>query len=303
MSETGFKLPKEIIESIKDYKQALEDYLSGRISYARFSGVRVPWGNYSHRGGKVFMSRIRIPAGVVSAKQLRAIAFAAKEFGNGKCHLTTRQDIQLHEVKLEDTIKVIEYLKDYNLSPRGGGSNTVRNITACVRSGICKDEIFDVRANAIALSEYLLSKDTSFNLPRKFKIGFSGCAADCAGCLTNDVGFLAQIKGGKKGFKVYVGGGMGAESRVGKLFEEFIPQEELGYCVEAIKNTYYKNGDRRNKHHNRLRFLIGDIGLDKFSSLYEGELKALKENEYIVLRKIEFSYPAGAKDGIPQAED
>ena len=303
MSEAGFKLPKEIIESIKDYRQALEDYLAGRISYARFSGVRVPWGNYSHRGGKVFMSRIRIPAGVVSGEQLRAIAYAAKKFGNGKGHLTTRQDIQLHEVKLEDTIKVIEYLKDYNLSPRGGGSNTVRNITACVRSGICKDEIFDVRANAIALSEYLLSKDTSFNLPRKFKIGFSGCSADCAGCLTNDVGFLAQIKDGKKGFKVYVGGGMGAESMLGKLFEDFLPEEELGYCVEGIKNTYYKNGDRRNKHHNRLRFLIGDIGFDKFRSLYEAELKVLKENEYIALRKIEFSYPKDAKDGIPQAED
>src|SRR3989338_10975769 len=101
MSETGFKLPKEIIESIKDYRQALDDYLSGRISYARFSGVRVPWGNYSHRGGKVFMSRIRIPAGIVSAKQLRAIAYVAKNYGNGVIHLTTRQDIQVHGVKIE----------------------------------------------------------------------------------------------------------------------------------------------------------------------------------------------------------
>lgn len=298
-----FKLPKEVIESIKDYRQALEDYLAGRISYARFSGVRVPWGNYSHRGGKVFMSRIRIPAGVVDARQLRAIATAAKNFGNGIGHITTRQDIQLHEVKLENTIKVIEYLKDYDLSPRGGGSNTVRNVTACVRSGVCNTEVFDVRANAIALSEYLLSRDTSFNLPRKFKVGFSGCSADCAGCLTNDVGFLAQVKEDKKGFKVYVGGGMGAESRVGRLFEDFIPEEELGYCVEALKNTYYKNGDRRNKHHNRLRFLIGDIGFEKFKSLYEEELKSLKENEYIVLRKIEFTYPTIEKEQIPQVDD
>lgn len=298
-----FKLPKEVIDSIKDYKQALDDYLAGRTSYARFSGVRVPWGNYSHRGGKVFMSRIRIPAGVVNGQQLKAIAHAAKKFGNARAHVTTRQDIQLHEVKIEDTIKVIEYLKEYNLSPRGGGSNTVRNITACVRSGICSGEVFDVRANAIALSEFLLSKDTSFNLPRKFKIGFSGCSSDCAGCLTNDVGFLAQVKDGKKGFKVYVGGGMGAESMLGKLFVDFLPEEELGYCVEAIKNTYYKNGDRRNKHHNRLRFLIGDIGFDKFKALYGEELKALKENEYIVLRKIEFSYPKDVKEGIPQSDD
>ncbi|MEK6727497.1 MAG: sulfurtransferase TusA family protein [Candidatus Omnitrophota bacterium] len=298
-----FKLPKEVIDSIKDYRAALDDYLAGRTSYARFSGVRVPWGNYSHRGGKVFMSRIRIPAGVVDTEGLRAIAYAAEKFGNGKAHLTTRQDIQLHEVKLEDTIKVIEYLKVYNLSPRGGGSNTVRNITACVRSGVCKEEVFDVRANAIALTEYLLSRDTSFNLPRKFKVGFSGCSADCAGCLANDVGLLAQVKEGKKGFKVYAGGGLGAESRLGRLLEDFIPEEELGYCVEALKNTYYKNGDRRNKHHNRLRFLIGDIGFDKFRALYEEELKALKENEHIVLRKIEFSYPKSEKEGFPQVED
>lgn len=303
MSKDTFRLPKEVIDSIKDYKQALEDYLAGRTSYARFSGVRVPWGNYSHRGGKVFMSRIRIPAGVVSGAQLKAVAYAAKKFGNGRAHITTRQDIQLHEVKLEDTIKVIEYLKDYNLSPRGGGSNTVRNITACVRSGSCSGEVFDVRPHAIALSEYLLSKDTSFNLPRKFKIGFSGCDSDCAGCLINDVGFLAMVKDNRKGFKVYAGGGMGAESRLGELFEDFLPEEELGYCVEAIKNTYYKNGDRRNKHHNRLRFLIGDIGFDKFRALYEEELKALKNNEYIFLRKVEFSYPQGAVGLLQQEED
>jgi len=298
-----FKLPDKILEGIKGYKESLDDFLGGSINYSRFTASRVPWGIYSHRGGKVFMSRIRIPAGLITPRQLKAIAYVARTYGNGISHITTRQDIQVHGVNIEDTIKAIEYLKDYNLSPRGGGGNTVRNITACPLSGICKDEVFDVRSSALGLTEYLLSLEDSYNLPRKFKIGFSGCNKDCGGCLVNDVGLLAEAHGAKKGFKVFTGGGMGAESRLGRLLEDFIPEEELGYCVSAIKNVFYKNGDRRNKHHNRLRFLIEDTGYDKFKRLYEDELKALKGSEYINLRKIDFECREFSEEGFPEAKE
>lgn len=298
-----FKLPNKILEGIKDYKNSLEEFLKGGINFARFTGIRVPWGIYSHRGGKVFMNRIRIPAGLIAPAQLKAIAYVAKTFGNGISHITTRQDIQVHAVKLEDTVKVIEYLKDYDLSPRGGGGNTVRNITSCVLSGVCKDELFEVRNYAVSLSEHLLGLDDSYNLPRKLKISFSGCEKDCAGCLVNDIGLLAEVKEGKPGFKVFAGGGLGAEPRVGKLLEEFIPEEELGYCVSAVKKVFYKNGDRRNKHHNRLRFLIEDFGFDKFKKLYQDELMALKESEYINLRKIEFKYPESKEEESPQVKE
>lgn len=298
-----FKLPNKIIEGIADYRSSLNEYLSGRINYSRFTGVRVPWGIYSHRGGKIFMSRIRIPAGVVSAKQLKAIAYVARAFGNGIAHITTRQDIQIHAVKIKDTIKIIEYLKDYELSPRGGGGNTVRNITSCVFSGICKDECFNVRPYAIALSEYLLSDESSFNLPRKFKISFSGCAKDCAGVLVNDIGLLACEKDNLKGFKVFAAGGMGSEPRLGKLLEEFIPEEDLGYCALALKNIFYKNGDRRNKHHNRLRFLAEDLGFEKFKKLYEDEVNGLKEKDYITLRKIEGPAITETSGVIPKNSD
>lgn len=297
-----FKLPDNIIEGIKDYKNSLGEFLDGKINYSRFTAIRVPWGIYSHRGREVYMSRIRIPAGLISPDQLKAIAYVASTYGNGISHITTRQDIQVHGIKIEDTIKVIEYLKDYGLSPRGGGGNTVRNITACSRSGICKDEIFNVRNYAVSLSEYLLSLDDSYNLPRKFKIAFCGCGKDCAGCLVNDVGLLAEENRGEKGFKVFAGGGMGKESRLGRLLEEFIPEGELGYCVLALKNVFYKNGDRRDKHHNRLRFLIEDIGFDKFKKLYEDELKAIKESEYINLRKIELNYPEFSEEPYPDVK-
>lgn len=283
-----FKLPEEVKKGIEDYKQSLKQYKDGRLSTTRFKGIRVPWGIYSHRGQKVFMTRIRVPAGIINARGLIALAEAAEKFGKGLLHITTRQDIQIHDVKIEDTIKVMELLKEHDLSPRGGGGNTVRNVIACPLSGLNENSIFDVKKYAVAVSEYLLRQETSFTLPRKFKIAFSGCASDCAGCLINDLGFLAKIKDGEEGFKVFVGGGLGANPRIGKLLEEFLLVEDLGYCISAVKNIYYKNGDRHNKHHNRLRFLIEDMGVDEFNKLYKEEFKNLKENEHISLRRVDF---------------
>ncbi len=298
-----FRLPEEVKKSVEKYKHSLEEVQEGKMSSARFKGVRVPWGIYSHRGGEVYMARIRIPAGVVSSVQLKALAHVSREFGDGILHITTRQDIQIHKVNIEDTLKVIQYLKEYDLSPRGGGGNTVRNIIACPLSGVCKDELFDVGRHAVALTEYLLRQDTSFNLPRKLKISFSGCSKDCGGCLVNDLGLLAQCLNGEEGFRVFAGGGMGANSRIGKLLEEFVPEEDLGYCVVAVKNILYKKGDRRNKRHNRLRFLIEDMGWEEFKKTYRKEFRELREKEYIVLRNID-SFEKKEIDGrVPQIDD
>ncbi|MCM8800160.1 MAG: sulfurtransferase TusA family protein [Candidatus Omnitrophica bacterium] len=286
-----FKLPDKIKKDLPAYETAIRDFLEGMSSWARFSGIRVPWGNYSHRGGKVFMCRVRLPAGVLSPVQLQALADASILYGDGILHITTRQDIQIHNIKIEDIIKVHNFLKEYELSSRGGGGNTIRNITACPLAGVCKEEIFDVREDAISLTEYLIADDVSYNLPRKFKIAFSGCLIDCAGCLVNDVGLLATEKNSTLGYRVFVGGGMGAVSCKAKLLEEFIERKDLGYVITAIRNVFYKYGDRKNKHHNRLRFLIQDLGFEKFKEYYQKELKELRENEYISLRKIEFNYP------------
>ena len=298
-----FQLPEEVKKSMENYKRSLEEAQEDRVSSARFRGVRVPWGIYSHRGGKVYMARIRIPAGVVNPLQLKALADVSQRFADGVLHITTRQDIQIHNVHIKDTLKVMQHLKEYDLSPRGGGGNTVRNIIACPLSGVCKDELFDVGRHAIALTEYLLRQETSFNLPRKFKISFSGCSKDCGGCLVNDLGLLAQYQGEKKGFRVFVGGGMGANSRIGKLLEEFISDQDLGYCVAAVKNVFYRMGDRRNKRHNRLRFLIEDMGWEGFKKVYRKEFQELREKEYIVLRKIDFLEQEEIDRGVPQIDD
>jgi sulfite reductase (ferredoxin) len=283
-----FKLPNNLIEMIDTYRTALQEFLDGKITPARFKGIRVPMGFYTQRGEKVLMARVRVPGGVLTPEQLRAIAELSEKL-NVRPHITDRQDIQLHGVKYEDSIKVLEFLKDYNLSTIGGGGNTVRNVTACYLSGICRNELFDVRKYAIAISECLLKNPSAVGkLPRKFKIGFSGCQTDCAYALVNDVGLIAKIKDGVKGFRVYCGGGMGAFSSIGQVLEDFIPEERLGYVVKAIMLTYNKYGDRLNRHHNRLRFLIQDKGFDTFRKWYEEELKNITETEYVSLRDIEF---------------
>lgn len=298
-----FNLPINVKEILKDYKNSLKDYIDNKVNSDHFKGIRVTWGIYSHRGGKFFMARIRIPAGLITPPQLKILASVSKKYGDGILHITTRQDIQIHNIKIENTIKIMEELNNYELSPRGGGGNTVRNIIACPLSGVCEEEVFDVRSYATSLTENLLSRATSFNLPRKFKISFSGCSKDCSGVLVNDIGLLASHKEKEEGFKVFVGGGMGANSRLGKMLEEFIPEEDLGYCVTAIKNIFYRMGDRKNRHHNRLRFLIEDIGYEKFKQYYIQELEALKDKEYISLRKISFPGKNDTVTEIPKIDN
>ena len=271
-----FTLPEKIKNDLPEYGGALRRFIAGELAPARFAGMRVPWGNYSQRGGKLYMARLRVPAGVFTPRQLQAMSFCAREFGNGVLHLTTRQDIQIHDITAENVIKVHEYLKDFELSSRGGGGNTVRNVTACFLAGVCPQEVFDVSGDATAATEQLIVQDTSYTLPRKFKIAFSGCPTDCARCMVNDIGLVAARQNGSTGYRIFVGGGMGARSIVGKELEAFVPRAQIGLVINAVKNTYHAHGERKNKHRNRLRFLIDAMGLERFKELYQAERARLE---------------------------
>lgn len=283
-----FKLPERLKTIIGSYRESLDEYLEGKISADRFRGVRVPFGFYSERESNVLLSRVRIPGGYATSDQLRALANAARNFNAG-LHITDRQDVQIHDMSYEDSIKLLEYLKDFDLSSIGGGGNTVRNVTACPLAGICKDEVFDCRRHAISVSEYLLEDPLSIGkLPRKFKVAFSGCSTDCAYALVNDVGLIAKEREGVKGFKVYAGGGMGASSAIGQVLEEFVPEEKAGYVVKAVMLTYEKYGDKFNRHRNRLRFLIQQIGFERFRGLYRETLHQVLADGKFNLREIQF---------------
>ena len=269
-------IPQSVKEDTLDYRGRLKKFIDGQTSPVAFRAYRVPMGIYEQRTAGKFMVRIRIGAGLVLPHQLERIVQLSKTYGDGIIHITTRQDIQIHEVDIEDTPDVLEGLLEAGLSTRGGGGNTVRNVTACPEAGVCPEEGFDVAPYAIAAAEYLLQDRSSFNLPRKYKIVFSGCSKDCAFASVADLGFFAHMKNGAKGFSVYVAGGLGLNPAVAAKIEDFIEAEEIFEVAEAIKKLFDKYGDRTNKHKARLRYVLARVGIEEFIKLYRVERDILK---------------------------
>ena len=275
--EPLLRLPESVRQDVLGYREAVATFLRGETKPISFKAYRVPMGIYEQRAAGKFMVRIRIGAGLVLPFQLERIAKLSKTYGNGIIHVTTRQDIQIHEVNIEDTPDVLEGLLDVGLSARGGGGNTVRNITACPRAGVCPKENFDVAPYAIAAAEYLLQFKSSYNLPRKLKIAFSGCSADCAFASVADLGFFAHVKDGVKGFAVYAGGGLGPNPAVAVKIEDFIADDEVLQVAEAVRRVFDKNGDRSNKHKARLRYVLKRVGEEEFVGLYKAERAQLSQ--------------------------
>jgi sulfite reductase (ferredoxin) len=302
-----YHLPEDLKKDIEAYKSEIESFLKGEIHPTQFRGKRVPRGIYEQRANDTFMMRIRIPAGGITPVQMEKASELSKKYGNGVLHITTRQDVQLHWVKLKDTPEVMFELLKVGLTTKGGGGNTVRNITACYEAGICKSECFNVSPFAIALTEHLIKDPKSYTLPRKFKIAFSGCGDDCSNATVNDVGFIAAERSfngtNEYGFRVYVAGGMGAKSKVAEKLEDFIPLNDVGNTAEAIKRVFDKHGNRKNKHKARLRFLFDKIGHDEFVKLYKNELKELKKEGGVKLEVREISKPSEASAPSADAAD
>ncbi|NIS79348.1 MAG: hypothetical protein GTO14_03800, partial [Anaerolineales bacterium] len=271
-----YHLPDGQVKDLEKLHEMTEQFKAGAVSPVHFQAFRVPMGVYEQRESGTFMLRVRLPAGGILPHQMRGLAKVAKSYGDGILHVTTRQDIQVHRVPLDFVHPALVALYDVRLSTKGGGGNTVRNITACYDSGVCEKEVFDVAPYAVALTEFLLPDRLSYELPRKYKIAFSGCTRDCAGATTNDLGLIAKCRNNLLGFTVYVGGGMGAHSRVADLLEEFVPASEFCHVAEAVKRVFDKHGNRKNKHKARLRFLIEQIGFEAFGRFYEEELTKLR---------------------------
>lgn len=274
--ESILRIPKSVEEDTLGYRDQVEKFLQGETSPVAFRAYRVPMGIYEQRTAGTYMVRIRIGAGRILPFQLERVAELSKTHGNGIVHVTTRQDIQIHQVRIEETPDVLEGLLEVGLSSRGGGGNTVRNVAACPRAGVCPEEEFDVAPYAIATAEYLLADRSSFNLPRKYKIAFSGCPTDCAFASVADLGFFAHTKDNVRGFSVYAAGGLGSNPAVAVKIEDFIETGEIFEVAEAIKRLFDQYGDRANKHKARLRYVLARLGAEEFVRLYEKEREILK---------------------------
>src|SRR5438105_15623961 len=215
------------------------------------------------------MQRIKIPAGGLNAAQLEVMAELAEEYSDGIAHVTTRQDFQLHYVHIDDTPSVMRRLAAANITTREACGNSVRNVTACPYAGVCPDERFDVTPYAWARSKFLLGHPDCQNFGRKFKPSFSGCGQHACGLASmHDLGLIAtqRTENGEQkiGFEMYVGGGLGAVPYQAKLFDSFIPPEELLPISQAIARVFAKYGANRHRSRARLQFLVQDLGIEKF---------------------------------------
>ncbi|MBV8729231.1 MAG: nitrite/sulfite reductase [Acidobacteriia bacterium] len=222
------------------------------------------------------MQRIKIPFGGLNATQLETLAELSEEYSDGIAHITTRQDVQLHFIHIEDTPTIMRRLAAAGITTREACGNTVRNVTGCPIAGVCRTEAFDVTPYAKATAYFLLGHPDTQEFGRKFKISFSGCAEEaCALAHLHDIGAVAAIRDGKRGFTFYVGGGLGTVPQQAKLLSDFVPEEELLPLAQAIGRVFARLGEKKNRNTARLKFLIQKLGLEEFKRLVAEERKVL----------------------------
>src|SRR5258706_3371803 len=281
LTEVEERHSREAIEAeIVRFEERIRELQSGAITAEQFRPFRLKHGTYGQRQPGLQMLRLKIAAGVLKPAQLRVLADIADEYSTGRGHLTTRENIQFHFVKLENVGAAMRLLADAGLTTREACGNTVRNVTACPVAGICPGEAFDVTPYALGVSRYLLRHPDFHDLPRKFKIAFSGCEndGDCAVAGIHDVGLIAQVRGNngtsRRGFKVLVGGGLGSLPTEAAVLTDFLPEEELLPTIEAILRVFTETGNRKNKLMARLKFVLRAKGIEEFRRLVAEKRKA-----------------------------
>jgi sulfite reductase (ferredoxin) len=275
---------KVLVEKdIIDLDRKIREFRDGKIHEEKFRSLRLARGVYGQRQQGVQMIRIKLPFGKISTKQLVRIANISDEYSNGNLHLTTRQDIQIHHVSLDRTPELWAKLEQDDITLREACGNTVRNITASAESGIDSNEPFNVSPYAYALFSYFLRKPFGQELGRKIKIAFSNNDKDTAVTYIHDFGFIPKINSkSEKGFKVLVGGGLGAQPFLAQVAYEFLPENQLIPFVEASIRVFDRHGERVSRHKARIKYLINKIGVEEFLRLVEEERPAILNKEYSV---------------------
>jgi sulfite reductase (NADPH) hemoprotein beta-component len=259
---------------IDEFARVLDQFERGEIGPDQWRVFRLVRGTYGQRqSDDAQMLRVKIPQGVLTGAQLEALADVADLYSRGFGHITTRQNVQFHFMKLHDVEPAMRRLAEAGLTTREACGNSVRNITACHFAGVATDELFDVTPYAEALTRYLLRHPLSSKLPRKFKIGFEGCGEDHTKTGINDLGFRAtSSEDGARGFRVTVAGGTAILCRSGFVLHEFVPTAEIYDVADAVLRVFAEFGDYQHKQRNRLKFLIKSMGWERWLEEYRRHL-------------------------------
>ena len=262
---------------IDEFADVLAQFERGEITPEQWRVFRLVRGTYGQRQvDDAQMIRVKIPQGLLSGEQLNALADVAEQYSRGFGHITTRQNVQLHFVKLHDVEPAMRLLAEAGLTTREACGNSVRNITACQFAGVAADEPFDVTPYAEALTRFLLRHPLSSSLPRKFKIAFEGCAHDHIKLTINDIGWRGRIQDGVRGFRVYIGGGTATMTTAAAVLFDFLPADEMLNVAEAVIRVFHARGDYKHKQRNRMKFLIKSIGWDAWRAAFDDALSAVR---------------------------
>ena len=264
-----FSDPKDI----EEFVATLEAFERGEIGADAFRAFRLVRGVYGQRQEGTQMIRIKIPFGRIDEAGLQALADVADRHSRGFGHVTTRQNMQLHFVQLAEVETLMQRLDEAGLTTREACGNSVRSVTACELAEVCATAPFDVSPYAEAITRHFLRHPLAASLPRKFKIAFSGCANDCAKAAIHDLGFVAEVKDGEKGFRVVAGGGLSSSPRNALVLHEWARASEMGRIGEAIVRLFHRLGNRENRARARLKYVLKKLGDDGFRAKY-AEIRA-----------------------------
>ena len=264
---------------LEHYAEQIRKYRAGAIDEIKMQKWRLHFGTYAQRQEGVQMQRIKVPGGFLTSPQLEALADVAERYASDFMHFTTREDVQLYYVNLDQAPIMLGELAREGLTGREACGNTVRNITACYRAGSAPDEAFDVWPYAQALFEYLVRNKFNQNLGRKFKIAFEGCSEDHSALRIHDIGFHAAVneEGGKsrRGFRVFLGGGLGAGPQEARLYTEFLPEEELFGFATSILRLFDRYGERKSRMKARMKFLVNTMGWEALCKALDAERESV----------------------------
>jgi sulfite reductase beta subunit-like hemoprotein len=265
-----------LLEEISQFRELGHNFLNKEVTSMEFKKVSGGLGVYAHRGGTEFMTRLRIPSGIINKEDLKIIYNFAVKYNLNNVHLTTRQSIQLHGLSIDETCEVMEEGLKKNIYTKGAGGNYPRNVAMSPLSGVDPKEAFDVTPYAIKVNQHILNKICTYKLPRKMKISFSSSEADHAHCTATDIGFLAVVKDHKEFFKLFLGGGIGINSALSIEFDELVEPKDILYHVEAITNLFINEGDYENKGKARIRYIVQRLGKVAFIECYKKHLQQAK---------------------------
>jgi sulfite reductase (NADPH) hemoprotein beta-component len=264
-------------ERVAQFRRQTEQFLKGEISEDQFRALRLRNGLYVQIHAP--MLRVAGPYGLFNSTQLRKLAHIARTYDKNYCHFTTRQNVQFNWPKLEEVPDILAELATVQMHAIQTSGNCMRNTTSDHLAGVCIDEIEDPRPYCEIIRQWTTLHPEFDYLPRKFKMAVSGSLHDRAATQFHDIGLhLIKNHTGEVGFKVIVGGGLGRTPVIGQVIKPFLEKKHLLSYLEAILRIYNLFGRRDNKYKARIKILVKESGLDKFSALVEKEWLLIRDN-------------------------